>query len=139
MTIRRWTALVAAIAFLCATVLPWPAPVEARIVRTVLVVTVTSSAVTAFTADTRLSSRKVSFQADSSNSATIYVGDTTLNPASATTLRDTAWATLPASNGFTPTPSAWAGNNGEAWRLSDFRASGTTGDKVRMTYERVLP
>ena len=112
----------------------------ARVERDVLLVTTTSGAATAFTINTALNSRKVTFQADNGNSTDIiYVGDASLDATSTATLQATAHASLSAGTGYTPVPSAYAGNNGHSWQLSTFRASGATGAKVRLVYEVITP
>lgn len=132
MKLRIISAIVA-IVFVLSLVL---APVAfGRVTRVVLLVTVTTGSSTAFTADTTITSRKISFQADSTNAATSYAGDSTLDATSATTLRNTAMASLSAGSAWTPVMSDYANERGEQFRLSDFRASGTTGDKVRLVYE----
>lgn len=116
-----------------------PAASFARVERDVIAITLTSSAVTTFTVTTTLNSRKISFQADSANAATAYVGDATLDATSATTLKTSAHASLDAGSGWTPAASEYAAERGHAYQLSTFRASGTTGDIVRLTYEVITP
>lgn len=117
-----------------------PAASFARVERDVLLVTCTTGAATAFTSDTALNSRKISFQADDGNTTVIvYVGDATLDATSTTTLQATAHASLAASKGYTPVPSEYAADRGHSYQLSTFRASGTTGAKVRLVYEVITP
>ena len=63
----------------------------------------------------------------------------TLDATSATTLRNTAMASLSAGSGWTPVMSDYANERGEQFRLSDSQASGTTGDKIRLVYEGSVP
>jgi hypothetical protein len=108
---------------------------QGRVTRVVLIVTATTGQSTAFTSNATIYSRKISFQADSGNSAVAYVGDSTLDATSATTLKNTSMASLSAGVGFTPTMSVYLQDRGDSYRLSDFRASGATGDKIRLVYE----
>lgn len=99
------------------------------------IVTVTTAAVSTFTSDTTITSRRISFQAGSTNSATIFIGDSTLDATSVTTLQNTCLATLAASSAWSPPLSDFADSQNEQYRLSEYRAAGTTGDKVRLIYE----
>lgn len=115
-----------------------PAPSEARARRAYLpIVTVTTAAVSTFTTDTAIFSGRISFQAGSTNAATIFIGDSTLDATSVTTLQNTCLATLSASQAWSPPLSDFADDKREMYRLSDYRAAGTTGDKVRLIYEIV--
>lgn len=115
-----------------------PMPSEARARRAYLpIVTVTTAAISTFTTDTTIFSGRISFQAGSTNTATIFIGDSTLDATSVTTLQDTCLATLGASVAWSPPLSDFADARREMYRLSDYRAAGTTGDKVRLIYEIV--
>ena len=117
-----------------------PVATNARVERDVLLVTCTSGVASAFTVNTALNSRKISFQADNGNSTDIvYVGDATLDATSTTTLQATAHASLSAGTGYTPVASEYAGERGHAYQLSTFRASSATGAKVRLVYEVITP
>lgn len=133
---RQAFAAIAALALAASFTLPTPIA-RARITRTVLLVTVTTGANSRFTATTSIYSRKITFQADTANAATGYVGDSTLDPTSATTLKNTAHASLSAGAGYTPVMSQREDLNGNMYRVSDWYASGTTGDKFRLIYEVV--
>lgn len=138
MRILRRQAFVAVAVLALAISFAMPAPIaRARITRSVLLVTVTTGANSRFTATTTIYSRKISFQADTANAATGYIGDSTLDPTSATTMKNTAQASLAAGAAYTPVMSRFEDMNGNQYRLSDFYAAGTTGDKFRLVYEVV--
>lgn len=110
---------------------PWVTPVYAgRIVRSVIVITFDGTT-QRFTSNTGLYSRKITFQADSANANTAYVGDSTCAGAT------TAMASLAAGQAWTPVPSASVGNRGDSYRLSDWYAKGTAGQYIRLVYETV--
>ena len=96
---------------------------------------VTTGAIVRFTTDTSIFSRRVMFQADSANAAVIYIGDSTLDATSTATLENTALVTLTANVAWTLPGSPYQQGRGESFRLSDYYAAGTTGDKVRLVYE----
>lgn len=137
MKLRIISAIVAVV-FLLSLVL---APVAfGRATRSLIKQDVTTGATVRFTTDTTIYSRRISFQADSANASVVYIGDSTLDATSTATLENTALGTLTANGGWTPSLSRYADERGEQYRLSDWYASGTTGDKVRVTYEvQVVP
>lgn len=129
---RNIAAILSALVLALACVFPAPATVR----RDKLRVDLTTGANTAFTASTAIYSRRIAFQSSIANTATVYIGDSTLDPTSATTLRNTCLGELAPGGSWTPTISVMLDQNGEEYQLSRFRASGTTGDKVRLIYEQ---
>lgn len=120
---------------LLALTLAVPAPSEARARRARIKKDVTTAATVRFTTDTTIFTRRMAFQADGANASVVYIGDSTLDATSTATLEDTAFGTLSANMGWSPPLSEYSDSRGEQYRVSDWYAAGSTGDKVRVTYE----
>lgn len=122
-------------------------PGSATVRRAKLQIDLTTGAVTAFTTST-IYSRRILFQSDKDNTATVYIGlksgvadsgtgDTALDPTSATTLSNTCLVELAPGQGWSPSISYLQDRNDEEYKLSDYVASGTTGEKARLAFEKV--
>jgi hypothetical protein len=129
---QRILALLAALA-LAATM---AAPAPARVTRELLAITsLTSGSLSTFTTDTTIYTRRYVVQADKDNAAIVYIGTSTMDPTSAATLSNTCLVELDGGDGWSPPISHLLDGQGEQYRLSDLRASGATGEKVRIAYE----
>lgn len=124
-----------AIAVIALSTLAVPRPAEARATRARIKKDVTTAATVRFTTDTTIFTRRMAFQADGANASVVYIGDSTLDATSTATLEDTAFGTLSANMGWSPPLSEYSDSRGEQYRVSDWYAAGSTGDKVRVTYE----
>jgi hypothetical protein len=104
-------------------------PAFGRVYYNKIVLTMTTGTSVRFTSTTTIQSRKVTIQNSIDSAATVYIGDSTLAGAT------TAFCSLAPGMAITFTPSKFHDDAGERYRLSDYYARGTTGDRVYVIYE----